>query len=434
MKFIIIILSVLSTINCQLSSRAISDILLQQNHSRFDLISYQNGRTTFVDDIFQNVSKDLAEIASITISTKEAMSIDPNNYHHQLQYTSFIVFDNLIRFMFLVTSINWQHFSITTRLIHTVYIRNAAPDHVGKTNFISEFLEMPTYDHWFYFINFVFDYAGVVTLHRIVTFQPNDCRAKRLVEINRFDSKAGKWEGSNFGIRKFTNFNGCPLIVSLEAPFATFVDENGNVRGHAHDVLEFLAKPLNFTIQYVNIPENPEGPQAGIDLQLWIWFGYLLNKPYIFDDLSMYVPLGERYSSYEIFLLPFGWDVWVAVILTLLCGLMTIFVVKLCRYKEFVFGRKVKTPSLYLATAFFGIGQNILPTRNFARYLLMMYILWCLVIRTCYQGEYYRYLLADERKATIETIDEVVERNFTIYTSTSRGSILLNTPFSNSKK
>lgn len=89
----------------------------------------------------------------------------------------------------------------------------------------------------------------------------------------------------------------------------------------------------------------------------------------------------------------------------------------------------------------FGGMMAHLPDKNFARYILMLYILFCLVIRTAYQGvqfnlmfmvrvfkenfnRFYRFQLLllsfvlfskDIRPKDVQTIDEMLENNFTIY-------------------
>jgi hypothetical protein len=79
-----------------------------------------------------------------------------------------------------------------------------------------------------------------------------------------------------------------------------------------------------------------------------------------------------------------------------------------------------------------GSGMLALPGRNFARFFLMNYILFSLVVRTGYQGVQYdmmlkvclllaasfpiQWLISQEiRPNNVETIDELIERNYTFY-------------------
>jgi hypothetical protein len=70
---------------------------------------------------------------------------------------------------------------------------------------------------------------------------------------------------------------------------------------------------------------------------------------------------------------------------------------------------------LVFSVVIFGGGLFILPGRNFARFNLMLFILFCLVIRTGYQGVQFDIMLKEMRPKDVQTIDELIERNFTIY-------------------
>jgi hypothetical protein len=99
--------------------------------------------------------------------------------------------------------------------------------------------------------------------------------------------------------------------------------------------------------------------------------------------------VGEEYTSYEKFLLPFDSRTWICCGLTFGCAFLTVFILKIIKnlqIQQIVYGNRVKSPALNILIAFFGQSQNILPTRSFSRVLLMIFILFCLIIRTAYQG------------------------------------------------
>lgn len=62
----------------------------------------------------------------------------------------------------------------------------------------------------------------------------------------------------------------------------------------------------------------------------------------------------------------------------------------------------------------FGSGLRVLPGRNFARFLLLSFVLFCLVIRTAYQGKQFEFIQKDMQKGNIKTIEQMIESNFTI--------------------
>lgn len=56
-----------------------------------------------------------------------------------------------------------------------------------------------------------------------------------------------------------------------------------------------------------------------------------------------------------------------------------------------------------------------MPTRNFARFSLMLFIIYCLIMRTVYQGGIYNILKSNDGKPDVATIDELVVKGYTFY-------------------
>lgn len=100
------------------------------------------------------------------------------------------------------------------------------------------------------------------------------------------------------------------------------------------------------------------------------------------DALSVIISTGEPYSTFEKLILPFDNETWMLVILFFVIGMVIILIAEQNKWREFIIGRNVRYPIFNMFIAFFGQGQNILPGRNFAKYMLMMFILFCLIIRT----------------------------------------------------
>jgi len=118
-------------------------------------------------------------------------------------------------------------------------------------------------------------------------------------------------------------------------------------------------------------------------------------------------------------LMPLKLEVWIATIFTILIALLTIQIINRLsqRVQNFVFGRNVTTPTLNIMTAFVGSAQFVLPGKSFARFLLLLFILFSLIIRTCHQSKLFTYLQADiiTKRSEIQSIDELIEQNGIIY-------------------
>lgn len=79
-----------------------------------------------------------------------------------------------------------------------------------------------------------------------------------------------------------------------------------------------------------------------------------------------------------------------------------------------------------MLAAIVGLQQNILPTRNFARILLMLFLIFCLVIRNVYQGALFKFLQSDGRHKQIDKIDDMLDENHTFYTFETDLSFIYN--------
>jgi hypothetical protein len=100
------------------------------------------------------------------------------------------------------------------------------------------------------------------------------------------------------------------------------------------------------------------------------------------------VPLGAPYSAYDKFILPFDLDTWIFTFITFFVAFAMIFIVYLLKVEtqNLVFGERVSYPSLNILAHFFGLSQVVMPTKNFARFIVMAFILLSFMIRNLYQG------------------------------------------------
>jgi hypothetical protein len=131
----------------------------------------------------------------------------------------------------------------------------------------------------------------------------------------------------------------------------------------------------------------------------------------------MIVPPGSQLSSFEKLFRPFSIVVWILLLTTFGIAFVIITIVKCQRnsLQDFIFGTGNRSPYLNVLIGFVGGSQTNEPQRNFARYLLMMYLLFCLVKRTLYQGALFQFLQIDDRHSEVQSIDEVVDKNFKVF-------------------
>jgi Ligand-gated ion channel len=256
----------------------------------------------------------------------------------------------------------------------------------------------------------------------------------------------GKFEGKSLWKNKLKNFRGCSIDVTTYEEEdsiipVTLPDGSLQLNGHNGKLLHALASALNFTAKikllttYVhpwgNIYDN--GTSYGAlgevynnktdlivgDLFLMFRRAKSLDATVSFDmqEIMFIIPPGRLYTSFEKLSLPFTNQVWFLISFVFLAGFFTIYVVSLKHKKlrSLVFGERVTQPAMNMLIVVFGLQQTKLPTKTFARFILLNFLLFCLVIRCVYLAALYRFLQTDRRHAEVKSIDQMIQNNFKFY-------------------
>lgn len=251
----------------------------------------------------------------------------------------------------------------------------------------------------------------------------NQCRFD-VKNVNVFSSKLKKWRSNEFG-QKFKKFDNCSLLARKVLRVTTV------------PVVEFFEQivklfctqyQLNMIIQNVYIGHSSDYHSMPSDILIdpsyvYLWeetpiINHLHLSPYVFyGTTTMLVCRGQQYSPFEKLRLPFDTLTWVFVVASFSIGFIVIFLVNQLpeKVKKFVFGTYITSPTLNMVQIFFGISLSKLPGRNFARYFVMIFSLFCIVIRTAYQGEMFDFLHKNIHKPTVNTIQEMIDQNMTIF-------------------
>jgi hypothetical protein len=199
--------------------------------------------------------------------------------------------------------------------------------------------------------------------------------------------------------------------------------------GFLYDWLVEISKALNFTIKYPADYNISNKLHRFLPIVLHLepsTFGSPSYYPaarrhlteYLYTNSDFYaVPPGEIYSGFEKVLFPFDHPTWFLILFTFVAAFVTIFIVNhmTSKIRNLVFGEDVSTPSMNVAAHFFGIGQVKVPQRSFARILIMIFILYCLIIRTTWQSKFFEFMQKDMRHLEVKTVAEVKEKYQNIY-------------------
>lgn len=380
-----------------LVSSAINGILLEyfKNSAKVDLINYGISYT-LVDGILRNKPE--------TVSVQVLKGGTNFPWNNQLNITSIVVFDSPQNFRESIKKIKWLS-NPRMRHKHLVHAPNLS---VGDV--VENIRDGFNIDQ----VNFLMNETGKsIELVTSFMFTSKKCRSNQLVTINRFIRNTMRWENSNFYPKKYQNLHGCVLTKAL----FNYIDN--------HDILtKAISKSYNFNTEFTLVETSLTATinQTEYDL-IEAKEDFEGDKEYVTSDVfyslttHYTIPPGEPYTDLEKMFLMFDPAVWIAIAATFLIGFITIQIINLMSVKvqRFVFGRNIRTPTLNLLNIFLCGGQFKIPGRNFARFFLMLFIIWSLIIRTCYQSTLFKLLQADARKPEIKTYTELYEKGFTFY-------------------
>jgi hypothetical protein len=290
-----------------------------------------------------------------------------------------------------------------------------------------------------YNVNVMFENEnGEILVQTFHPFSDGSCGDTTVKTINRF--KDGKFENplETLFEDKMKNLHGCPIKVAIANDVPPHVIIEGeHVYGRDIDLINALASFINFTTNIAFVGSDgfflDNGSSIGplkalldrqVDVSLSNWW-LKENRLKFFDSTSSYisensifvVPHGSDFTALEKMIYPFDYQSWIAIISFLVIGNLVIFIIQRqsTSIQDFVFGREIRGNSLKLLSVFLGVSLRRLPGRNFARYLLMMFIIYSLIIRTLYQGSYYQLLKTQTRHGEIQSIDELMSRDLEIY-------------------
>ncbi|KAL7012311.1 hypothetical protein ACKWTF_014760 [Chironomus riparius] len=269
------------------------------------------------------------------------------------------------------------------------------------------------------------------------------CNRPHLKILNIYNKSTQKWN------KKHQNFHGCELVMLLYP--RTGGEKWGSYRtipttdaikpfGLVPEVFELIATRFNFKpyfqpgklnrsvsiFQEFNevtlIPINGTVKSPNVCYEI-IRFSDTLKVTtqsttsfLEIRDIILVTP-GDLYSPFEKLFLPFDDWTWKLIVLTFLGAFVAIFVINRLPsiFKTIIYGENVTTPVLNVVSSFFGISQVKLPEKNFPRFILIMFVMFCLIFRTCYQSKLFEFMTSEPRRAPPKSVEDLVERNYTMY-------------------
>uniref|UniRef100_A0A3F2ZEN3 Uncharacterized protein n=1 Tax=Phlebotomus papatasi TaxID=29031 RepID=A0A3F2ZEN3_PHLPP len=241
---------------------------------------------------------------------------------------------------------------------------------------------------------------------------------------------------------KVSNFYGCKLTVgTFQVPPYIILKQQEDGRnildGFEGIISRVLSQRLNFTL-IAKLSKGRWGHfnwenSTGAKLQLFrgevnftvgrfsaslgINDSLLYTVGHYTTYLTLIIPPGRPLTSMEKLFFPFDLNTWCCVAL---CFIVSAIVVTVAKYvlphrRAFVFGRANHYPFINTIDVFLGASIHRTPGRNFARFLLLVWIVMSLVLRSSYQGALFRFLTCQNNVSLVDTLPKLAKEGFKIY-------------------
>lgn len=384
------------------TSKAIAEIVVElaKSSGSVNIITHWN-KSSSNKEVYDAVLQRISESGV----TKVLQDIEPWNY--KLNTSTLLMFDSPQSFQEIAPKIVWQtdpqechkHLvsaaGLTFKDVET-FLSSAGVTEIGCVNFLVD------------------ENKKSIDIAQQAMFSAQACRESTLTIVNRFEKSTMRWRHSDF-YPKYQNLHGCPLVVAYV---------NGLNSPAIKSAIEIMSIVRNFTIvrkeckfnsdnivpfRFDFIESFHESREENIAHSI----------PLNFETIFIIIPPGESYNQFEKMFMMFEYEVWLAIAITLCAAFCTIFLLNLLpkSLKEIIMGSNITSPGLNLISTFLVGGQHQLPRRSFARFLLLLFILFSMIIRTCHQSLLFKLLQADLRKPRLQTYHELQEKNFTFYGS-----------------
>lgn len=135
---------------------------------------------------------------------------------------------------------------------------------------------------------------------------------------------------------------------------------------------------------------------------------------YYTTKLVWMVPPGRIISSFEKLLRPFRPILWIFIVLVLATAFAAIRIIKFHskRLQDFVFGEEVTDPGLNVVNITLGGSLDKLPKKNFSRFILIVFVIYCFVLQNSYTGGLLFFMRTTVRDPEVTSTNEMIHRNF----------------------
>jgi len=409
----------------------------------FDVILYGEP-TSRLNDIIDGFLDKIVNQTSIIVEHVNNIY----RWHHKLERSAVVFISNeyfLNKFSNYAGLVNLFPKELTFLTFYEdayYYFENLQIPFVGEYNYD----ETSVISHQIYIA--IQHYADKVELITIDHFVDGSCNKAKLISINSFVISTRKWETNLTVYKRFDNFHGCQMtVLEYWSPHLypkegneRIVDCFRNERENCQTLQTFLAQTTGlqgFTFEIFKIAGKIANFTPSFNIHVFTDQSETLTKPVVKTFISGYsqIPFGfaptsmtfdvsyilaatpsEFYNNYEKLWLPFDRPTWIILFLTFLVVFVAIFCLSFMPkiVRNSIFGQEISSPALNVVQVFFGIAQAKLPKASIPCFILILFVGFCYIFRTCYQSMSFELMTSDVRKPPPKSIQDLIDRNFTI--------------------
>lgn len=365
---------------------------LQTQSGKVDIVTCASS-THLATRFIRRYQLNTSSFLSINLKTCDTKEI-------RLEASTVLIFDSLREFKEIFPKIVWKT-SFWRSHNHLVYVPDATIRDLDESAMIGCHI-----DNTAFLVN---KNEKSIDLATSFYFTEKKCRDNQFRTINRFDKGSLEWECDNFYPRKYRNFHKCSLTIGVVEKYIMISFDI---------VVRNMSKLLNFEPKAFKHETSEDlvtrDDKIHFDLirkpAAFDWQFIVLN----FESARFFVPSGRPLDEVEKLLLPFDHETWFWIVGTLMFNFVVIMTISLLskRTKDLCFGKNVDSPAINLLNIFFCGGQTRVPENSWARLIFLTFIIWSLIIRTCFQSLSYRALQMDNRHPPLKTMEDLLDSGF----------------------
>jgi hypothetical protein len=131
----------------------------------------------------------------------------------------------------------------------------------------------------------------------------------------------------------------------------------------------------------------------------------------------MIMPLPLPLNPFMKLIRPLSPEVWCSVAGIVIISIFVIWMFNYIpqQYYKRIIGDKLKNEFMNILIGFVGLSQTFLPKKNFPRFLLMKFLIFCLILRSLYLGSLFNMLKSEIRSREFTSIHDFFDADFEFY-------------------